>query len=57
MMASDIGILATTSSGPNSEHQRGALTFETAKARHRNMAIASIGVGTVGYLVMLFHSR
>jgi len=57
MMASDVGMLATTSSGPNSGHQRGALTFETDKATHRNMAMASIGVGTVGYLVMLFHSR
>jgi hypothetical protein len=54
MMASDVGFLATTQSGPNSGSQRQALTFETKKVTHRNMAIVSIGVGTAGYLLMLF---
>ncbi len=53
MMAADVGILLTTRSGPNSHSQRQALTFETNKATHRNMAIASISVGTAGYLIML----
>jgi hypothetical protein len=54
MMAADVGILATTRSGPNSGSPRRALTFETDKVTHRNMAIASISVGTAGYLLMLF---
>jgi hypothetical protein len=54
MMAADIGMLATTASGPSSENEHHALTFEVDKRTHRNMAVASIGIGTAGYLVMLF---
>jgi hypothetical protein len=54
MMAADVGFLATTQSGPNSGSRRQALTFETSKVTHRNLAVASISVATVGYLVMLF---
>jgi hypothetical protein len=53
MMAADVGFLATTQSGPNSRNPRRALTFETTRVTHRNMAIASISVATTGYLVML----
>ncbi|MGH9143478.1 MAG: hypothetical protein ACRD2I_20260 [Vicinamibacterales bacterium] len=53
MMAADVGMLATTASAPNSG-PRGALTFQTNAATHRNLAVASIGVGTAGYLLMLF---
>jgi hypothetical protein len=52
MMASDVGILATTMSGPHSQGRR-ALTFTTDRATHRDLALASISVGTVGYLIML----
>jgi hypothetical protein len=54
MMAADVGFVATTRSGPNSRSPRQALTFETSKVTHRNMALASIGVGATGYLIMLF---
>ena len=54
MMAADVGFVATTRSGPNSHGRRGALTFETDRVTHRNMAIASISVATTGYLLMLF---
>ena len=53
MMASDVGMVATTASAPNSG-PRGALTFQTSAATHRNLAVASISVGTAGYLLMLF---
>ncbi|PWT79894.1 MAG: hypothetical protein C5B57_13110 [Blastocatellia bacterium] len=53
MMAADVGFVATAASGPNSNSRRGALTFETDKVTHRNIAIASISVGTAGYLLML----
>ncbi len=54
MMAADVGFLATTAAGPNSHSAREAMTFEGDKATHRNLAIASISVGTAGYLLMLF---
>jgi hypothetical protein len=54
MMAADVGFVATAQSGPDSESRRQALTFETSKATHRNIALASISIGTAGYLVMLF---
>ena len=57
MMAADVGFLATVASGPNSENEHQALGFEGNKVRHRNIAIASIGVGTAGYLMMLFGNR
>jgi hypothetical protein len=56
MMAADVGFLATTASAP-STGARSALTFETSRATHRNIAIASVGVGTAGYLMMLFGNR
>jgi hypothetical protein len=40
--------------GPNSRSRRQALTFESNKATHRNIAFFAIGTGTVGYLIMLF---
>jgi hypothetical protein len=52
MMAADVGFLATTASAP-STGRNGALNFEANKATHRNLAIASVSVGTVGYLMML----
>jgi hypothetical protein len=56
-MAADVGFVATAQSGPNSRSQRQALTYETDKVTHRNIAIASISVGTAGYLLMLFGNR
>jgi hypothetical protein len=56
MMAADVGFLATTASAP-STGRNSALTFEADKTTHRNLAIASVSVGTVGYLMMLFGNR
>ena len=56
MMAADVGFLATTASAP-STGRNGALTFEANKTTHRNLAIASVSVGTAGYLMMLFGNR
>jgi hypothetical protein len=56
MMAADVGFLATTASAP-STGRNGALTFEANRTTHRNLAIASVSVGTVGYLIMLFGNR
>jgi len=57
MMAADVGFLATTSSGPNSRSFRHALTFETDKVTHRNIAVASMSVATLSYLIMLIGNR
>jgi hypothetical protein len=53
MMASDAGFLATWASAPKSPG-RGAATFDADRVTHRNMAIASVSIGTAGYLLMLF---
>jgi hypothetical protein len=57
MMAADGGFVATTMSGPNSRRFSEALTYESDKSYHRNLAIASISTATVGYLIMLFGNR
>jgi hypothetical protein len=54
MMAADVGFVVTERLGPNSRSSRQSLTYESRKATHRNVAIASISVATTGYLVMLF---
>ena len=53
MMAADAGFVATVMSTPKGG-TRNPLTFATTEATHRNIAVASISVGTVGYLLMLF---
>jgi len=50
MMAADAGFVATSLSTP-SEHR--GLNFVSDRDTHRNLAIASIGIGTAGYLIML----
>jgi hypothetical protein len=57
MMAADAGFVATTSAGPNSRRLGEALTYESDKAYHRDLAIASISTATVGYLIMLVGNR
>jgi len=51
MLAADAGFAATAMSTP-SEHR--GLTFQADRNTHRNLALTSIGLGTTGYLVMLF---
>ena len=57
MMAADVGFVATAQTGPNSHSARQAQTYESDKVTHRNIAVASISVGTVGYLLMIFGNR
>lgn len=57
MMAAEVGFVAASQSAPGDDSRRQALTFQASKATHRNIAIASISVGTAGYLVMLFGNR
>ena len=53
MMAADVGFVATSVTTPDS-HDRRPGSFDSSRSTHRNLAIASISVGTAGYLLMLF---
>ena len=53
MMAASGGFVATWALAPHGDSIRTSSTFDHDKRIHRNMAVASISVGTAGYLVML----
>jgi PAP2 superfamily protein len=53
MFAADAGFVATWASAPHNDRFGISSTFDHDKRVHRNIAFASIGVGTAGYLVML----
>jgi hypothetical protein len=53
MMASDVGFLATSMSGPGNGRNTVAATFDANKSTHRTIAITSISLATAGYLIML----
>lgn len=57
MMAADAGFVYVAMNGPNSRRVSEALTYESDKAFHRNVAIASISTATVSYLIMLFGNK
>ena len=51
MIASNAGFVATAASAPSHHNPSG---FDHDRTVHRNLAIASISVGTAGYLLALF---
>lgn len=53
MMAADGGFLATWATAPHGDRFGTAPNFNNGRSTHRDIAIASIGVGTAGYLLML----
>jgi hypothetical protein len=59
MLAADAGFAATAAVAPGDDDgERGAgYSFADARSRHRTVALTSIGIGTVGYLVMLIGNR
>src|SRR5215831_7657404 len=60
MLAASGGFVATWATAPSSDdtntHQ-GLARFDNNRVLHRNLAISSIGVGTAGYLIMLFKRK
>ncbi|HEX4999370.1 MAG TPA: hypothetical protein VFY29_14175 [Terriglobia bacterium] len=52
MLAANAGFVAAAATAPHHEHGGGP-NFGNDRSTHRNIAIASIGVGTAGYLIML----
>jgi hypothetical protein len=55
MLAASGGFVATTATAPSIHRDSTVLTGN--KALHRDLAIASISVGTVGYVLMLFKGK
>ena len=55
MLASSGGFVATAATGPHMHH--GIVTNPSDRSLHRDIAVASIGAGTVGYLLMLLKGR
>jgi len=59
MLASGAGFLATAMLAPNSEGDRQNIytDYSNQRSTHRAVALTSMGVATVGYLIMLFGSH
>jgi hypothetical protein len=55
MVAATGGFVATAATGPHVRN--GIITNPSDKSLHRNIALASIGTGTAGYLLMLFKGK
>jgi hypothetical protein len=55
MLAADGGFLATEATAPHIRH--GIITNPSDQSLHRDIAVASISVGTAGYLLMLLKGR
>lgn len=51
MMVADAGFLATAALAPEGEGHR--VSDTSGRSRHRSVAVASMGIATVGYLIML----
>jgi hypothetical protein len=59
MLAADVGFLATAALAPESEYEAGAISQDPVSGRrtHRAVALTSMGVATLSYLLMLFGGR
>lgn len=59
MIAADIGFLATAALAPSSEGEEypTADDYTNKRSTHRTVALTSMGIATVSYLIMLFGSR
>jgi len=60
MLAATGGLVATWATAPsthNTDTPQGLARFNNDRVLHRNLAISSIGVGTAGYLIMLFKGK
>jgi hypothetical protein len=53
MMAADAGFLATAMLAPGDDDYENGGSLSGSRSTHRTVAFTSIGIGTVGYLVML----
>ena len=53
MMAADAGFAATVMTAPRTNHL-GVVDIQTNRVAHRDLALGSVGIATVGYVMMLF---
>jgi hypothetical protein len=56
MIAADVGFLATAMLAPESDEgeHSGAASYTDQRSTHRTVALTSMGIATVSYLIMLF---
>jgi hypothetical protein len=58
MLTANAGFVATAATGPHGQHHHStmetSMSSQSDRALHRNLAFGSIGVGTIGYSIMLF---
>jgi hypothetical protein len=59
MIAADVGFMATAALAPESEgdEYQTADDYTNKRSTHRTVALTSMGIATVSYLIMLFGSR
>jgi hypothetical protein len=60
MLAASGGFVATWATAPSTHNVNtpaGLARFDNDRVLHRNLAISSIGVGTAGYVIMLFKGK
>jgi hypothetical protein len=59
MIAADVGFMATAALAPESEgeHDRAYDDYTNQRGTHRAVALTSMGIATVSYLIMLFGSH
>jgi len=58
MIIADVGFLATAMLAPDYEHEDGsAPTATNGASTHRTVALTSMGIATVSYLIMLFGGK
>jgi hypothetical protein len=55
MLVADAGFVATGMMAPDNEHEGEGGGSGTSASTHRSVALASMGVATVAYLMMLIH--
>lgn len=58
MIAADVGFVATGMLAPNTEHEDQSYTSNGgSRSTHRTVALTSMGIATVSYLIMLFGGK
>jgi hypothetical protein len=60
MLAASGGFVATWATAPSTHNvntPQGLAAFDNNRVLHRDLAISSIGVGTAGYVIMLFRGK
>jgi hypothetical protein len=58
MIIADVGFMATAALAPDNENEHGGVpTTSSGASTHRSVALTSMGIATVSYLIMLFGGK